>query len=184
MMNVIFLDFDGVLDTIHYKEYSDIENKIKILADICKEYDCKVVIEASIKDSIDEETLSTENSWVQFIFDMFKKYNIECIGRTPTVKKKYSSFMYLPIWKEDEIRLYLYRHPEIDNYCVIDDDDLGPRNSDLNKVRNHLVKTIYYSKNYIEEGLLECHKEQVGKALEEENEIKKMLLKRKKIGKN
>ena len=35
-----------------------------------------------------------------------------------------------------EIRLYLFRHPEIEHYVVIDDDDLGPNNSDLNKVRN------------------------------------------------
>ena len=29
-MNVIFLDFDGVLDTIHYNSDEDIENKIMI----------------------------------------------------------------------------------------------------------------------------------------------------------
>ena len=43
-MNVIFLDFDGVLDTAHYKSLVDIERRIKILADICKEYNCKFVI--------------------------------------------------------------------------------------------------------------------------------------------
>ena len=41
--------------------YSIIERRyiwrIKILADICKEYNCKVVIEASAKDAIDEEVL-------------------------------------------------------------------------------------------------------------------------------
>ena len=56
-MNVIFLDFDGVLDTNYYKSEKDIEEKIAILANICHEYDCKVVIEASAKDMIDEETL-------------------------------------------------------------------------------------------------------------------------------
>lgn len=56
-MNVIFLDFDGVIDTIYYKTNEDMEKKIKILGDICHKYDCKVVIEASAKDSIDEETM-------------------------------------------------------------------------------------------------------------------------------
>ena len=178
-MNVIFLDFDGVLDTIHYSSKEDIEKRIKILSDICKEYDCKVVIEASIKNTIDEITMETSSNWVKYIFDCFKKYNIECIGRTPNVEKRFSKSSYTPIWKEDEIRLYLYRHKEIDHYCIIDDDDLELyNNSDLNKVRNHLVKTIYYSDNKDEEGLLEKHKEEVGKVLKLDNEIKKLLLKK------
>ena len=41
-----------------------------------------------------------------------------------------------------QIRLFLFRHPEIEHYCVIDDDDLAPKKSDLNKVRKHLVKTL------------------------------------------
>ena len=55
------------------------EKKIAILASICKKYNCKVVIEASAKDAIDEETLEIDEDceWVRFIFDMFKKYKIE-----------------------------------------------------------------------------------------------------------
>ena len=37
-MNVIFLDFKGVLETIHYDSLDDVEKRIKILAEICKEY--------------------------------------------------------------------------------------------------------------------------------------------------
>jgi len=97
------------------------------------------------------------------------------------VKKYYNSRnSYISMWKEDEIRLYLMRHPEIDHYCVIDDDDLGPRNSDLNKVRNHLVQTIYYSDKPEEEGLLKLHIDKVGETLKEDNEIKRLVLKRKK----
>ena len=83
------------------------------------------------------------------------------------------------MWKEDEIRLYLYRHPEIEHYCVIDDDDLQPHNSDLNKVRDHLVKTIYYSDKPEEEGLLPKHKEEIKEVLKKDNDIKKLVLKRK-----
>lgn len=178
-MNVIFLDFDGVLDTIHYKTDVDIEKRIKILADICYECDCKIVIEASAKSAIDEETLETDEEWIKKILSLFKKYNIECIGRTPNVEKKTSECSYLTMWKEDEIRLYLFRHPEIKHYCVIDDDDLGPNNSDLNKVRAHLVKTLDYSENPKEEGLLEAHKEGVLKALKLENEIRKYSVRKK-----
>ena len=179
-MNVIFLDFDGVLDTIHYNSTKDMEKRIKILSDICKEYNCKVVIEASAKDAIDEETMQINSDWVKSIFELFQKYGIECIGRTPNVIKRYSENSYTPIWKEDEIRKYLFNHPEIEHYVVIDDDDLELyNNSDLNKVRNHLLKTIYFSKdNPEEEGLLEIHKEKIGEILEKENEIKKFAEKR------
>lgn len=180
-MNVIFLDFDGVLNTINYSSNEDIKRRIKILSDICKEYDCKIVIEASIKDEIDEETLKTDIDWVNFIFDCFKEYGIDCIGRTPTVKKKISDNYCYQIWKEYEIRLYLFRHPEIKHYCIIDDDDLGPNNSDLNMVRDHLVKTIYYSNNKEEEGLLKEHKHKVKEILQLDNKIRKLVFKNKKI---
>lgn len=180
-MNVIFLDFDGVLNTIHNNSSSDLEKRISILADICKSYDAKIVIEAAAKDAIDEETLEINNDWIRNIFELFKKYGIECIGRTPNVIRRTSSVSYIPIWKEDEIRLYLFRHPEIKHYCVIDDDDLGPNKSDLNKVRNHLVKTIYYSSNHEEEGLLESYKEEIGKVLKLDNEIGKLVQKNNKV---
>ena len=181
-MNVIFLDFDGVIDTIHYNSDKDVEERIKLLGEICHELDCKVVIEAAAKDAIDEETNEIYGKWVNYIFDLFNKYEIDCIGRTPNVEIKLSDSSTIPMWKEDEIRLYLYRHPEIEHYCVIDDDDLQPHDSDLNKVRDHLVKTIYYSDNPEEEGLLPKHKEEIKKVLKKDNDIKKLVLKRKTKG--
>ena len=186
-MNVIFLDFDGVLDTNYYRDNSQIEEKIKILADICHTYNAKVVIEASAKLAIDEETLKIDPDaeWVLFLFSLFKKYNIDVIGRTPEVRKydDHSRHSYISMWKEDEIRLYLMWHPEIEHYCVIDDDDLTDmhRKSDLDKVRHHLLKTEYYNdKNPEEEGLQEYHKEEVGKILQKENDVRKLILRYKK----
>lgn len=172
-MNVIFLDFDGVLTTVHKSSNQDIEKRIKILSDICKECNCKVVIEASAKDSINEETMETDNKWIKTIFNYFKKYEIECIGRTPNIEIEIEKNCYIPMWKEDEIIEYLSKHPEIEHYCVIDDDDRYP--SDLDKVRKHLVKTIYYSDNPEEEGLLEKHKQEIREKLKIDNEIKKLI---------
>lgn len=243
-MNVIFLDFDGVLDTHYYRTNEQMEEKIKILADICKEYNCKVVIESTYKDMLDEETLEVidpECDWLVKLMNKFKEYGIEVIGRTPSLTSKYQyikfdkkyidsliksyydnyhmcirllerekaksdydlsfceEFLYkypklsdylnermyskVNIWKEDEIRLYLMRHPEIDHYCIIDDDDLAAMHgtSDLNKVRSHLVVTEDFLKTNPEnEGLQLYHKEEVGKILEKENDIKKMMLRYKK----
>ena len=173
-MNVIFLDFDGVINTIHNNTKENIEKRIKTLSNICKKYDAKVVIEASAKDAIDEDTLETEEEWIKDIFACFKKYNIECIGKTPNVIRRLTKTAYIPMWKEDEIRLYLYRHPLIDHYCVIDDNDY----KDLEKVKDHLVQTIYYSDNYEEEGLLDKYIDEVGNALKKDNEIKKLILKK------
>ena len=194
-MNVIFLDFDGVLDTqsdpSFYDEesrkelYKKVEKRIAILADICKTYNCKVVIEASAKDAIDEETMeiSEDSEWVQFIFSMFKKYGIECIGRTPNVEKRKNKYSSIKMWKEDEIRLYLMKHPEIEHYCILDDDDtktmLHWDVSDLDKVREHLVMPLDYSDNPEEEGLLPKHKEEVGRVLEKENDVRQLILRRK-----
>ena len=185
-MNVIFLDFDGVIDTNYYHSYYHIEKKIKILANICHTYNCKVVIEASAKDSINEETMEIDSPWVQFIFDLFKKYHIKCIGRTPNVIRYThpNKISYTSIWKEDEIRLYLLHHPEIEHYCIIDDDDLKAmhQKSDLDKVRDHLVTTDYYNKqNPREEGLLYKHQEEIGKILQKENKIRRLVLKRNKL---
>ena len=194
-MNVIFLDIDGVLNTWHaMREYLFYENekylnevqeeKIKILSDICHEYDCKVVLETTHKDLMDEETLEVtvdDVEWFKELLEAFKRYDIEVIGRTPTVIRRIDENSKLPVWKEDEIRLYLFRHPEVDHYAVLDDDDLADmhRKSDLDKVRPHLVKTDNYLENHAnDEGLLERHKAEVGEVLKKENEIKKFALRR------
>ena len=123
-MNVIFLDFDGVLFTYHGSTMEDLERRIITLADICKEFDCKVVIEAAAKEAMDYETLEVEeNTAVYRVLKLFEKYGITCIGRTPTIGRKLSEVNYTEIWKEDEIITYLEEHPEIEHYCVIDDDD-------------------------------------------------------------
>ena len=178
-MNVIFLDFDGVINTAHNNTEESIEKRISILSDICKENDCSVVIEASVKSMIDEKTLKTDIKWVKEIFSLFKKYNIKCIGRTPEIGRNISSNSYTPIWKEDEIRVYLFNHPEIDHFVIIDDDDLSPKNSDLNTLRDHLVTTILYSDKKEEEGLLEKHNEEVKEKMKLDNEYKKFAEKKK-----
>ena len=161
-MNVIFLDFDGVIDTIHLKTHEEVEKKVKILADICKEFDCKVVIEASCKDAFNFETGEIDGEWPNFVNNLFKKYGIECIGKTPNIRKRVNRISYYEIWKEYEILTYLKQHPEIEHYVVIDDNDF----TDLELVKDHLVETIYFDKEHPEEeGLLERHKEEVKQKL-------------------
>ena len=179
-MNVIFLDFDGVINTINgvirpLEKENAKEERIKILSEICHKYDCKVVIISSHKDQIDEETLETNIDWINEYFEKFKQYDIELIGRTPLVEKNYEG-NYYRIVKEDEIKEYLDKHPEIEHFCIIDDDDLVSepkkkkgdyRNSDLNRYRAYLISPLYYSDtnpNIV--GLQPYHIEEAGKILQ------------------
>ena len=161
-MNVIFLDFDGVIDTIHLKSNEEVEKKIALLAEICHEFDCKVVISASAKAGFDFEKGTQENEWCTFIYNTFIKYGIDCIGKTPNVDKWFSRFEYKEGWREYEILKYLREHPEIEHFVVIDDND----SDDLTLLYDHLVETVYCnSENYEEEGLLPRHKEEIKKIL-------------------
>ena len=230
-MNVIFLDFDGVLCTYHCKSADDIEEKIKLLAGICQRLNCKVVISSAHKEDIDEDTLEVKSqyaSYAKMVLNLLKKYGIEVIGRTPNLKSKYhynkfpkedvekfiseyykklefykdslkygfndyyvfiekypklsdyyNEIMYskVKIWKEDEIRIYLMRHPEIEHYVILDDDDIGPRNSDLKKVRDHLIVTeMSDCENPLMEGLLPEHEEEIARILQKENKVRSYIL--------
>ena len=120
---------------------------------------------------------------VRCAFNCFKKYDIECVGRTPRIGICRNNRFYTPIWKEFEIKVYLSRHPEIDHFCIIDDNDLGPKKSDLSTLKEYLVETVNYSKNKEEEGLLEEHSKQVGEILKLDNKYKKLAIKKAKIKK-
>ena len=180
-MNVIFTDFDGVINTLNgtlrprEKETAK-EERIKILGDICKKYNCKVVIISGHKDRINEETLETDLDWIQEYFKLFKKYGVEVIGRTPCMKTEIEPGIFVDIWKETEIKAYLEKHPEIEHFCILDDDDRVTfsdlekgnfKNSDLNMFREYLISPLAYSDtDPTIVGLQESHIEEVGKILQ------------------
>ena len=185
-MNVIFLDFDGVLNPIREESLEQLEKRVEILSRICKETDSKVVISSGNKNRISSKTnrpKQNANKWTKYLFLLFDKYEIECIGKTPNVERRFTDFETVDQWKEDEIRKYLFNHPEVDHYCVIDDDDFAvdddKRYSSLNKVRAHLVETCMYSPNgSSEECLLERHIDEVKEVMKLDNEIKRFALKK------
>lgn len=172
-MNIIFLDFDGVLDTYQNTLDEDIDKKIKILAKITNLYNCKIVIESSHKSAIDEDTKEISSDFVKYILDRFKIYNIEFIGKTPDIRVYYNNYSYQDIWKEDEIRIYLLRHPEIEHFCIIDDNDY----SDLTKLYPYLVTTKMFGETKKEEGLTEDNILEIANILNKENIYQKKIMK-------
>lgn len=176
-MNIIFLDFDGVIDTNFYKTDEQIKNKIKIVSNIAKYYNCKIVIEAAAKETMDEESLEITGDWCKFVVDNLKDNGVEVIGRTPSVgrsKKINNHWADYVMWKEYEIIQYLVFHPEIEHFVIFDDDDLNIyNNSDLNMLREHLLKTESYNPNNPDkEGILMEHIPIVGEILKKENKYK------------
>ena len=191
-MNVIFLDLDGVLYTHNsilkpLDPEDGLEKRVKILSDICHKYNCKVVISSSKREKmqiylnpdLDEELKQDMDNIIELL-NLFEKYEIEIYGMTPIRRKKYklsnNKVEIIDMWREYEIYAYLRRHPEIEHFCVIDDDDRVKipdrekgnfKESDLNMFREYLVSPIQYSKiDPLESGLNESHIEEVGKILQ------------------
>lgn len=119
-MKVIFLDFNGVLDTYDNFDVIDKSN-LYILVDAINLTDSKVVITSSNKDYFYRN--GKHNEIMKNLISVLHEYNVEVLGYT----KKLGS-------REEEIIDYLYNHPEIEHYCIIDDDYF------FESMANHMIK--------------------------------------------
>ncbi len=119
-MNVIFLDFNGVLDT--YENIDEInEENLQRLKYIVEETNAKVVISSSLKNSYYYTGHFSQH--LQNIIRKIENTGIQIVGITPQAKNR-----------EEEIILYLKEHPEVDNYCILDDD------YEMQELKDNLVK--------------------------------------------
>ena len=107
-MKVIFLDFNGIVDTYEDMDEINLDNleRLKKLCTLCN---------ASV-------VYSSSNRYSRFGRELISKMmelGLNIIGVTPKLNSR-----------EEEIRKYLEEHPEIDNYVILDDDydmDFGNR---------------------------------------------------------
>lgn len=99
-MKVIFLDFNGIVDTYENMDEINLDNlnRIKRLCELCN---ASVVYTSSSRYSLFGKKLISK----------MMELGLNIIGVTPRLDSR-----------ENEISKYLDEHPEIDNYCVIDDD--------------------------------------------------------------
>lgn len=119
-MNVIFLDFNGVLDTNENIDEINPENltRLKYIVDVTNS---KVVISSSLKNSY--YYTGHYSRHLQKIIKEIENIGIDVIGITPKGKNR-----------EEEIKMYLNSHQEISNYCILDDD------YDMEELKDNLVK--------------------------------------------
>ena len=119
-MKVIFLDFNGVLDTFENMNEVDPTN-LNILKEIIRETNAKIVISSSIKNSY--FYCGKHNSTMKYFMKVLEENGIEIYGLTPWLEKR-----------ELEIKKYLEEHPEIEDYCIIDDDYY------FESMKEHMIK--------------------------------------------
>ena len=108
-MRVIFLDYQGVLDTYENPDILDVEN-LNILLEIVKRTNAKIVITSSLR-------------CTYFLINILALNNVDVYGLTPLLDNK-----------EKEITFYLNIHPEIESYCILDDEYY------FKSMKEHMVK--------------------------------------------
>jgi len=133
-MRILFLDIDGVLNSwqsIYWEIRQDVRKKQESLCPIAmsnldellkKVPDLKIVISSTWRRHFtiaELQVIMTEQG--------FKSAD-RIIGATPTdVPKKFSELM--PRLRE--IRVWLAEHPEVTQWCAVDDHDLGDDGEEL-----------------------------------------------------
>ena len=144
-MKVIFLDFDGVLNSVASMIYN---NRMKLLGlSYTPTHEAFDPIACSnlqyILEDLPEVQIVVSSTWrkyktlaaLQEIFDTNHILSERMIGTTPEAESRY---------RGDEIRAYLDAHPEVTEFVIIDDDsDMKPFMDRLIKVdcRNGLTWT-------------------------------------------
>lgn len=123
-MKVIFLDFDGVITTPETKWNIGLVY-VKRIKEICDKTEAKLVISSSWQRYIGTKNMSREERvdyWLQgtlmkgfrgYIKKFFKDYTYDMSGR---FYGEYGSD------RGADIKSWLVRHPEVDNYVIIDDE--------------------------------------------------------------
>ena len=165
-MNVIFIDIDGVLKPYHFfvknidKEFCMDESRVALLKKICDITNSYVVLSSSWKEGFEEDFTPISKS-AFYLLEIFKKYEIPIIGRTPSARKYRYHGSFYDIWKEYEILKYLSRHPEVEHFCIIDDED-----DDLQMLKDYVVLTKDIQEKEEQEGLTEEYIDSIVKVLQ------------------
>lgn len=128
-MKVIFLDFDGVLNSAKYLaacgEFGVVIDPARMvfLKRIVDATAAKIVLTTSWREYW---SAGTEDPTGKKIREIFRSYDLQIFDKTPMLHTR----------REEEIRAWLTGHPEVENFVVLDDRLLG---GDF--LSGHFVKT-------------------------------------------
>ena len=135
-MKVLFLDFDGVLNTEKYIRCCGgtglmlDPSKLILLRQIIDETDAKIVLSTSWREYWYPDAARCCETGKQ-IHEIFESCGLTILDKTPILGGR----------RETEIYNWLVQHPEAENFAVLDDMRL-----DAEFMRGHFVKTSGYSR--------------------------------------
>jgi hypothetical protein len=133
-MKVIFLDFDGVLNSAKYllghEGYGVVidPTRMCLLKQIIDATDAKIVLSTSWREHW-EKDLAKCDSTGALINSIFSKHGLQIWDKTPQLRTK----------RETQIKSWLDRHPEVKNFVVLDDSLLS-----ADYLNGHFIKTSNY----------------------------------------
>lgn len=164
VLNVIFLDIDGVLNSMAYfkslgpksqrghkhDEISDFH--LQKLSEIYHSVDdCKIVLSSTWRQLSDNMENNVCYGMYMYLVEELKRYDMEIYDKTPYIHNN------------RPLEIYTWIHNNVEKidelqYCILDDDFSI---SDYQKygLHNHLVKTKYFCNEIYDGGLQDYHVE-------------------------
>lgn len=133
-MKVIFLDFDGVLNSAKYLtacgEYGVVldPSRMALLKQIVDATDAKIVLSTSWREHWFRDPDLCSSTGAQ-INERFAAFGLEIFDKTPQQPRS----------REAQIRHWLSQNPQVQNYLVLDDMLLS-----ADFLEGHFVRTSYY----------------------------------------
>jgi hypothetical protein len=133
-MKVIFLDFDGVLNSAKYLlGHGDCgvaidPARMALLKQIVDATDAKIVLSTSWREHWSKDLMNCDSTGV-LINRIFSKYGLHIFDKTPELHER----------REAEIKSWLDTHPEVENFVVLDDSLLS-----AGYLNGHFIKTSNY----------------------------------------
>ena len=140
-MKVIFLDFDGVLNSANYllgyEDYGVVidPTRMGLLQQIVDATGAKIVLSTSWREHWGKELAECDSTGMH-INDIFKKYGLQIWDKTPQLHTR----------RETEIKSWLDKHSEVKSFVVLDDRLLS-----ADYLKGHFIKTSNYFNGLDEE---------------------------------
>ena len=163
MRKIIFLDIDGVLNSMDYfgqtkdcKGYTEINpEKVKLLKEVVDRTGAQIVLSSTWRD-LGKRKNEPEHPMYTYLTDTLKEYGVEIVDHTPYIGQD----------RPKEIRAWLDNQQDKDIQFVSLDDDFQEQKYDEVGIGDCLVRTSFYEKYG---GLRQEHVEKAVRILNMEN---------------
>lgn len=163
MRKIIFLDIDGVLNSMDYfeqtkdcKGYTEINpEQVKLLKEIVDRTGTEIVLSSTWR-GLGKRKNEPEHPMYTYLIDTLKEYGMEIVDHTPYIEQD----------RPREIKAWLDKQSDKDIRSVSLDDDFPKHKYDEVGIGDCLVRTCFYEKNG---GLRQEHVEKAVEILNRED---------------